>query len=127
MHAQPPRGFRDVEIRLDQRLMDALPFERLDRGRPHVERDLGVAFGLVEGGFDVVGIGGFCEIVAGAELDGLDGGRNAGKACQHDDQHLLVVGMQQLDTGQPRGAAELEVDHGKAEGSLLQDFTDVFD
>jgi hypothetical protein len=107
--------------------MDALPFQRLDRGRPHIERDFGVAFGPVEGGLDVVGVRRLCQIVASAQLDGLDGGRDAGEARQHHDQHLLIVGMQQLDTGKARGAAELEVDDGVAEGSLLQNLPDVLD
>ena len=33
VHAEPPRGLGDVEVGLGQRLVDALPFQRLDRGR----------------------------------------------------------------------------------------------
>src|SRR4051794_14222055 len=127
VHSESSCRFRDVEVGLDQGLVDAFPFQRLDRGRPGVERDLGIACGLVEGGLDVVGVRGLGEIMACAELDGLDGGGDAGKARQHHDQHLRIVRVQELHAGQSRGAAELEVDDGIAERSLLQNFPHVVD
>ena len=46
MHPQPPRGLRNVEIRLDQRLVDMFPLDGLDRRRPGIERRIDVAFRL---------------------------------------------------------------------------------
>src|SRR5690606_733745 len=80
MNAEPPRGFGNVEVGVYQRLMNALPLERLDRGGSTGERDFGVAGGLAEGFLDVVGVRRFGQIVTGAELDGLHRGGNAGKA-----------------------------------------------
>jgi hypothetical protein len=61
--------------------------------------------GAAERGLDVVGVRGLGQVVAGAELDRLDGGGDAGIAGQHHDHHLRVVLVQQLHAGQARGAA----------------------
>ncbi len=56
MHAELARRFRDVEAGRGERLVDPLPFERLDRGRPRADRLGGIALGLAERGLDIVGV-----------------------------------------------------------------------
>lgn len=58
MQAEPARRFGDVEAGLDERLVDTLPFEVLDRGGTAAQRDRNIALGPAEGGFDVIGVGG---------------------------------------------------------------------
>src|SRR5690606_15898871 len=77
MHAESTRGFRDVEAGLGQRFVDALPLQRLDRGRAVGQFDLGGTGSAAEGGLDVVSVRGLGQVVAGAGLGGLDGGGNA--------------------------------------------------
>src|SRR5574343_455022 len=112
VQAQAPRGLADVETGLGQGLVDALPLQRLEGGRAVAQGEVGLAFLALEGGLDVVGVGRLGEVVARAELDGLDRGGDAGEAGQHDDGHGRVVTVQRLHAGQARAAVgELEVDH----------------
>ena len=113
VHAQPAGGLGDVEVGLGQHFVDALPFERLDGAGAVGQLDFRVAFGEAEGGLDVVGVRGLGEVVAGAELHGLDRSGDAGEARQHHDAHLGIAGVQLLHAGQSgRLSLELQVDHG---------------
>ncbi len=80
----------------------------------------GVAGRLAEGRLDVVGVGGLGEIMAGAELDRLHRGGDAGEAGQHDDQHGGIVRVQGLHAGEAGSAGELQVDDGVAGRALAQ-------
>ncbi len=118
MHAEAARGLGDVEIRLGQHLVDALPLQGLDGAGPVGEFHLGVAFGKAEGGLDVVGVGGLGEVMAGAELHRFHRRGDAREAGQHHDAHVGVAGMQLLHAGQARGLAlELEV-HDRVAGLM---------
>ena len=66
MHAQTARGLGDVEIGLRQDLVDALPLQRLDRGRAGAERGIGIPVLPCEGGLNLVGAGGLGQEVARA-------------------------------------------------------------
>jgi hypothetical protein len=48
-----------------------------------------------------------CEIVAGAELDRLHGGGDAGKAGQHDDQHRRIMSVQLRTQARPDAVPSL--------------------
>ncbi len=78
----------------------------------------GIAGGLAEGRLDVVGVGWLGEIMAGAELDRLHRGGDAGEAGQHDDQHGGIVRVQGLHAGEAGSAGELQVDDGVAGRAL---------
>ena len=98
------------------------PLERLDRGRAVGQRRVDVArrraVGLAERRLDIVGVRRLGEIVGRAELDRLDRGRDAGIARQHDDPRRRVMRVDRLDARQPRGRAELEIDHREIGGAL---------
>ncbi|TDR35197.1 hypothetical protein DES43_1103 [Aquamicrobium defluvii] len=68
VHAQPARGLRYVEVGFDQRLMNPLSFERLQRGATTRQRHPGIAFGLAESRLDLIGVRRLGEVVAGPSL-----------------------------------------------------------
>ena len=51
---------------------------------------VGVSFIAVQGGDNLVGSGRLGQVMHGAELDGLHGGRHAGETGQHDNARVLV-------------------------------------
>jgi len=113
VHAQASGRLRNIEIGLGQRLVNALPFQRLDRGGAFGQFDGHFAFCPSERGFDVVGVRRLGQIVAGTQFDGFDGSGNAGKTRQHDDQHERIVRVQGLHASQAgRLAFEFQIDHG---------------
>src|SRR6185312_905712 len=114
MHAEAARGFGDVEVGLDQHLVDTLPFERLERGRPIRDRGAYISLRAIEGCLDIVGVGRLDEIVRGTELDRLHRGGDARVPGEHNDEGRRSVLVKGLHAHQPRGRAELEVDHGIA-------------
>src|SRR3546814_13383052 len=79
VEAEAAGGLGDVEITFDQHLVDAFPFERLDRGGPRDERRAGIALTLVKRVLDIVGVRRLDQIMRGAELDRLDRGGDARK------------------------------------------------
>ena len=112
MHPQPAGGFRDVEAGFRQGLVNAFPFQGFDRGGAAFHRHLGAAVGPFEGGFDVVGVGGFGQVMAGAQLDRFHRRGDAGVAGEHHDQRVRVVLMEGLYAGEPGGVAlEFQVHH----------------
>src|SRR3546814_8505823 len=79
VEAEAAGGLGDVEITFDQHLVDAFPFERLDRGGPRDERRAGIALTLVKRVLDIVGVRRLDQLMRGAELDRLDRGGDARK------------------------------------------------
>ncbi|MNW12130.1 hypothetical protein D3C71_2097420 [compost metagenome] len=54
MHAEAAGRFGNVELGVDKRLVNTLPFEILDRCRPGSQRNGRIAINLVESGDDIV-------------------------------------------------------------------------
>ena len=80
MHPEPAGGLRDIESRLYQHLMDALPLQALDGSRARAQRDVDIPLASGEGLLDIIGVGRLGEIVSGAQLDGFDRRGNTGEA-----------------------------------------------
>src|SRR3979490_2131842 len=66
MHPQSPGRLGDVEAGVRKGLVNAFPFERLDRGGPLREPHVLASLGAAEGRLDVVGGGRFGPGGAGA-------------------------------------------------------------
>src|SRR3546814_12343966 len=83
VHPEPACRLRYVESGLDERLVDMLPFDGLDRGRPRVERGVDIAFGALERRLAIVGVRRLGEIIGSAQLDRLDRSeaRRVGQGC----------------------------------------------
>ena len=80
-------------VGLGQHLVDALPLQRLDGRRLALGHfHVGIALASGERGFDVVGVGGLGQVVTGAQLDGFDGGGDAGVTGQHHNPAIRQLG-----------------------------------
>src|SRR3546814_9195987 len=67
VHSQPPRGLRDIEAGFDERLVDMLPLDGLDRRGSRADRRVDVALGTSERRLDIVGVRRLGEIIGGAQ------------------------------------------------------------
>ncbi|MNN61558.1 hypothetical protein D3C81_1768000 [compost metagenome] len=82
---------------------------------------------MAEGGFYVIGIRRFGEVLAGTQLDRFDRRVEAGKTGQHHNQHRRIMLVQHLYTSQAGGIAfQLQVDHRIAGIVLTQEGTGLF-
>src|SRR5690606_10955450 len=114
-------GAGDVALAVGEDLLDVLPLLLLEGGRRQglVEvADEGGALAALEGGEDLVHVGGLLDVVGGAEADGVDGGGDGAVAGEDDDLGAGVGGL-----GRPGGreagvVGHLEVDDGHRGGLL---------
>ena len=95
-----------------KRLVNPLPFQRLDRRLALPQRRLRIARRLAERRLDIIRVRRLGQIMAGAQLDRLHRGGNAGEAGQHHDQHGRVMRVQRLHARQARPGGEFQIDHG---------------
>ena len=106
--------------------MNTLPFQGFDGRGPVGQFNFDIACRAIERSFNIVRVGRLGKVMASAQLDRLNRGRNTGKAGQHHDEHVGIVRMQCLHTGQARRfAVEFEVHHrkfGAVDGEKRNDF-----
>ena len=121
MHAQAAGGFGNIKPGFRQRFVDAFPFQGFQIRGTGRQGHIGGAFRPVEGIFDIVGIGRLGQVMAGPQLHGFHRRGDTGITGQHHNQHVFIVLMERLHTGQSgRFALELQIDHGIARLMVFQ-------
>jgi hypothetical protein len=80
MHVESSRCCRNIAAVLREHFMNVFPLESADRQWARCDRHGSVSFFLGKRAHDFIRIRRFGEIVSCAELDCLDGGRDAGIA-----------------------------------------------
>ena len=111
MQAQTLGRQRDIALAGQQGLLDMLPFELLERRCAGREVDAGVDLALAEGSDDFIGASGLGQIVHGAELDGLHGGRDAREAGQDRDARGGIEPEQRPDQFETRVVIQPQISH----------------
>jgi len=104
-------GFGDVAATIGENAVDVFPFGASEGsggvgGFGGIER-----WGVVscESSEDLVGIGGFGEVVDGSETHGVDSGGDTSVACQDNDFDRGIEGMDLLEQLKPGTFGESEI------------------
>src|SRR6516162_9825234 len=117
VHVEPPRRLGDVAIAHLIDALDMLPAHAV--GRHRVLRRLGFhGAGRKQGGDDVVGIGGLCQIVDGPHLDRRHCGCDVAVAGQDDGARLGAFFLQRRHHVEPVAVAKPQIDHRESRRAL---------